>query len=289
MTGPANLKSAFSKIVLDKKSTAGRMPGLVHLNNRPVAISGVMSFLASVKGFQPAHGMWLDIIVRELCWEVDDIGQRPSQYDAPSWSWLSVGAHIKDVIRPEKYAIMSDRSAILIGAPDSDEPAHACMDSEQGRSLLQDRPAGCLTLLVHRMWRVQLFPGQKLKWGGPISRHDSEGADEPSRNPFSDGDLTTNWHQDVMLDPLPAEAIWIHIAHCEVSDGRTADVGIIAIETDNGMRRIGIKKITSRDFDDGDGRKIFSHGQTGRSATLSRLILTSDRIVHEPSILVRIV
>ena len=49
-------------------------------------------------------GMWRDCLVLHLCWrrgtatersDVDPLSRRPSQYRAPSWSWLSIDSHVE--------------------------------------------------------------------------------------------------------------------------------------------------------------------------------------------------
>ncbi|KAF2839914.1 HET-domain-containing protein, partial [Patellaria atrata CBS 101060] len=97
-SAPANFKLALHKALGDNANLMLSWSGirsyytkcnLTREKDRPIAISGLMNFIAAAGNAQHAHGMWLPFIVRELCWEVASIGQRPTEYESPSWSWMS--------------------------------------------------------------------------------------------------------------------------------------------------------------------------------------------------------
>ncbi|KAJ9616389.1 hypothetical protein H2200_000107 [Cladophialophora chaetospira] len=68
---------------------------LTHDSDRAIALSGIaQEAAASGRGGKYLAGMWWKNLAHQLLWEVVSNHRRPSEYLAPSWSWLSVFGRI---------------------------------------------------------------------------------------------------------------------------------------------------------------------------------------------------
>ncbi|KAK2591066.1 hypothetical protein QQS21_011242 [Conoideocrella luteorostrata] len=73
-----------------------KLPALAGLAAR-FSLDSIHNGTSLVAGNRYLAGLWLDDMIRDLCWSLDIYKQpilRPQQYCAPSWSWASVNGPI---------------------------------------------------------------------------------------------------------------------------------------------------------------------------------------------------
>ena len=69
-------------------------------SDRPLAISGIAQIFAELSGDQYAAGLWKSCLHSGLLWKIEHRGRgnikrpRPTIYQGPSWSWLSVNGPV---------------------------------------------------------------------------------------------------------------------------------------------------------------------------------------------------
>jgi hypothetical protein len=65
---------------------------LTYTKDRLIAISGIAKRFQKQTHDEWVAGLWKRDLLIQLCWHVEYLGKafRPSQYQAPSWSWASV-------------------------------------------------------------------------------------------------------------------------------------------------------------------------------------------------------
>lgn len=81
---------------LEEEGIFGFCNNLSHPSDKLVAFSAIIRELEPHMNCRYLAGHWEKNLIRQLPWTGQDWSERPTEYQAPSWSWASVNAPIED-------------------------------------------------------------------------------------------------------------------------------------------------------------------------------------------------